>query len=74
MILSDIKRYLQAREQSTLADMALHFDVSDDALEGMLEQWVRKGRVSREKLTASCGSSCNKCGQAATEIYRWLDK
>ncbi len=71
MILSDIRHYLEARGQATLADIALHFDAAPDAVRGMLEVWIRKGRVHRQMATASCGSSCHQCDPAATEIYLW---
>lgn len=72
MILSDIKRYLQERGQATLADIATHFDAPPDAVRGMLETWIRKGRVARHQANAACGSSCSQCDPAATEIYVWL--
>jgi len=71
MILSDIRQYLEQRGQATLADIALHFDTDPDAIRGMLEVWMRKGRIHRRMATTSCGSSCSKCGMAATEIYIW---
>ena len=72
MILSDIKRYLSARCQATLADMALHFQSSPDAVRGMLEVWAGKGKVRRHLAAASCGSSCSKCDPASVEIYEWV--
>lgn len=72
MILPEIRRYLEARGQASLADIALHFDIEPDALRGMLEIWMRKGKVRRQLATASCGSSCNKCQSAATEFYTWV--
>ncbi|MFQ5642420.1 MAG: FeoC-like transcriptional regulator [Thiogranum sp.] len=71
MILADIRRYLEQRGQATLADIALHFDADPDAVRGMLEVWMRKGMVRRQAATAACGSSCNQCDPAATEIYVW---
>lgn len=71
MILSDLRDYLRQHGQATLGDMALHFDTDPQALRGMLEIWVRKGRVEHSTLMPACGSSCNKCDMASTEIYRW---
>jgi len=71
MILSDVRRYLEQRGQATLADMALHFDADPDAIRGMLEIWMRKGRIHRRMATAACGSRCSQCDPAATEIYVW---
>jgi len=72
MILSDIKRYLMARQQATLADIALHCDAQPDAVRGMLEQWIRKGKVARSQAGGACGSSCTRCDPAALEIYHWI--
>ena len=72
MILSDIKRYLSERGQATLADMALHFQSSPDAVRGMLEVWAGKGKVRRHLTDPSCGSSCSKCDPASVEIYEWI--
>lgn len=72
MILSDIKRYLSERGQSTLTDMALHFHSSPDAVRGMLEVWAGKGKVRRHLANPSCGSSCSKCDPASVEIYEWI--
>jgi hypothetical protein len=73
MILSDIKRYLMRHQQATLADIALHCDAPPDAVRGMLEQWIRKGKVVRTLAGGSCGSSCTRCDPASVEIYQWID-
>jgi putative ferrous iron transport protein C len=73
MILSDIRHYLQQRGQATLADIALHFDADPDAVRGILDVWIRKGKVYKRMATASCGGSCTQCNPAATEIYVWAE-
>ncbi len=71
MILSEVRDYLRERRQASLGDIALHFDSDPEAVRGMLEVWVRKGKVERSTLMPACGSGCNKCDVASTEIYRW---
>lgn len=71
MILSQVRDYLKQRGQCTLSDIALHFDTDADAVRGMLDVWIRKGKVEKRSATASCGSSCQSCDPAATEIYSW---
>jgi predicted ArsR family transcriptional regulator len=71
MILSEIRSYLTERGQATLADIALHFDAEPEAVRGMLDHWVRKGRIERRKVEAACGTSCNRCDPAAMELYVW---
>lgn len=73
MILSDIKRYLMQRGSSSLLDISIHFDVDPNAMRGMLEQWIRKGKVRMTSAKTACGSSCNKCDQENTEIYHWSE-
>lgn len=73
MILSEVRDYLKQRGQCTLSDIALHFDSDADAVRGMLEIWIRKGKVEKSSATASCGTSCQSCDPAATEIYSWRD-
>jgi putative ferrous iron transport protein C len=73
MILSEVKRYLQDRGQATLMDIALHFGTQADALRPMLTVWMRKGKVERLRAEARCGTSCQRCDPAATEIYRWSE-
>lgn len=73
MILSDIRDYLKQRGQCTLSDIALHFDTSPEAIRGMLDIWIKKGKVDRRAATASCGTSCQSCDPAATEVYFWVE-
>ena len=72
-MLSAIKRHLMQRGPSSLADIAMHLDSPPTAVSGMLEQWIRKGRVRRIRATPSCGTSCCRCEPAVTELYQWLE-
>ena len=71
MILADIRSYLEQRGQASLADIALYVDADPDAVRGMLDVWIRKGKVQRQQATASCGTSCSSCDSSSTEIYLW---
>jgi hypothetical protein len=73
MILSDVKRYLQPRRQTTLADLALHLRAQPDAVREMLLVWERKGRVRRLPVPAGCGGACTRCDPAAVEVYLWVE-
>ncbi len=73
MILSDIKQYLKQRGSASLSDISLHFDTDPDAMRGMLDQWIRKGKVTKQSAKATCGSGCNRCGLEGTEVYRWIE-
>ncbi len=71
MILSEVRDYLQQRGLASLSDISVRFDADPEAVRGMLDIWVRKGRIYKRMATDSCGSSCNQCNSAATELYFW---
>jgi putative ferrous iron transport protein C len=72
MILSNIKLYLQKHRQATLSDLAHHFDIDPEAMRGMLEQWVQKGKVSRSRFESGCKSGCSSCAcRADMDVYQW---
>lgn len=73
MILSDLRDYLRAHRRVALADIVTHFNMDADALRGMLDKWISKGKVRKVPLSASCGTSCCQCDTALTEIYEWLE-
>ncbi len=73
MILSELREYLKAHRRAALMDMAHRFDTDPEALRGMLEKWVAKGRVEKLPLGSDCGNGCSQCDPATLEIYQWKD-
>ncbi len=72
MILSELRDYLKTNQRAALTDMAHRFDTEPDALRGMLEKWMAKGRVKKLPQGTACGGGCNKCDSASIEIYEWV--
>ena len=72
MILSELRDYLKANRRAGLADMALHFNVESGAIRGMLEQWIRKGKVRKLPSGTLCGDGCCKCDPETVELYEWM--
>ena len=70
MLVSDLNSYLAERQRVTMADLANRFDASPEALRGMLELLIAKGRVVRDQVGITC-NGCTKCDPAAMEIYLW---
>jgi hypothetical protein len=61
-----LQEFEQAKGPITLADLSRKLEIAPDALEGMLQFWVRKGRIrcdddieSGESVTGTCGPSCS---------------
>ena len=70
MILSELRDYLQIRGRATIADLSARFDTEPDALRGMLQKWIGKGKVERLVSDNNCGGCC-KCDDGSSELYLW---
>jgi hypothetical protein len=73
MILLDIKKYFSQQRAASLNDLSLHFSVEPDAMRGLLEQWIRKGKLRKLPQGDSCPSCCEGCNSDKLEIYEWLE-
>ncbi|MEE9346324.1 MAG: FeoC-like transcriptional regulator [Methylococcales bacterium] len=73
MILSELKQYIQSNHRVPLKDLSYRFDVEPDALRGMLQRWIDKGRLRILDAGTPCGGGCNKCAPQDIEIYEWVD-
>jgi hypothetical protein len=71
MLLTDVKEYLSARGQASLSDLAMHFTMDAEAMKGILDTWIAKGRCRRVSDRLPCGS-CGKCESATTDLYEWV--
>lgn len=74
MILSELKEYLKQNGQVSLSDVAVRFDISESAAQGMLEHWERKGlirQVEHEACRCSCGRKCASCPMNCSKTYQW---
>lgn len=69
MKLGEIRNYIKRRGDSSLDDVATHFDISNEAAKLAVEYWIKKGKV--QKQSAACGSSCGGCG-SSSETYQWV--
>ena len=64
-----LRDYLSSQGVATLAELSLRFDVSPDAMRGMLSHWMRKGCLVLEQ--SGCNKGCVSCSQEQLEMYRW---
>jgi hypothetical protein len=69
-MLAELGRLIRARGAITLAEAARHLDASPEAVEGMLEHWIRKGRVRR--VTPDRCRCCTACGPEGPAVYVWV--
>lgn len=79
MLLLQVRDHLQLVGSVTLTDLARRFDVPESAMQGMMEQWVRKGKVVIVDNAISCSSGgcsgCSEGGCSGSAIkYVWQEK
>ncbi len=73
MILSELRDYLRHNRRALLVDMSNRFDMEPDALRGMLQKWVNKGKVRKLSGDSACSTGCCKCDPATLELYEWVE-
>lgn len=71
MILIELQEHLRGERRASLAQLSERFGSQPDALRGMLERLVAKGRVRRLERPLRC-SGCRICPDEALEFYEWL--
>ena len=74
MLLSKIKRYFSQQPVTSLADLSVHFRVEPEAMRGMLEQWIRKGKLRKLPQGTPCPNCCEACKSESLELYKWLSE
>lgn len=71
MILTEVRRILQANGPTSLGELARELHSEPDAVRAMLAVWVDKGRVARLSVAERCGSRCQRCDPEQTEVFVW---
>lgn len=66
-MLSQVLALIRSCGVASIADIAGFLGASPDATRGMVEVWVRKGKVI--PVPMACGG-CTECGSDAIELYQ----
>ena len=72
MILSELRNFLAEHRRATLSVMAHHFDADGEAVRGMLDVLVRKGKVRRVHYPTDCGATGCSCPNKEIDVYEWV--
>ena len=62
-VLHEIK---SARGPITIRELSKKLEIDPHALEGMLQFWVRKGRIQNDDEAASCDGAKGGCGTSCS--------
>ena len=69
--LVELKAYLQARQQFSLAELSIHYQEDAGFVEHMLQHFIRKGQLRSRSLTPKCGTKCTDCDPSSTTLFEW---
>lgn len=71
-ILTEVRDYLHQRQHASIDDLALHFDSTPDAIRGMLDLWIARGKI-RRCPAAACNSCSSSCPAKPGDSYEWVE-
>ena len=71
-LLRDVRDYLEQRKHASLNDLSVHFAAQPDAMRGMLNQWIVRGKIRRCSAIA-CEGCSSRCASAPGESYEWVE-
>lgn len=73
MILLQIKAYIKQNQTVSSETLKNRFDLSTDALEGLLAPLIQQGHI-HQVASASCSSECGTgCASHQDTYYHWVD-
>ena len=73
-MLSKIRDYMIRRPAVSLYDLALHLQAQPDAVRGMLQHWIDKGRIRKLPRPGRCaGCQAAVCDPTQSELYEWVN-
>jgi len=71
-MLTQLMQMLQLHRRASSLDLAQALNSTPEAVEGMLERLVAKGKVKRLPAGTACGGGCHKCDSAQVKLYEWV--
>jgi hypothetical protein len=64
-MLLEIRDFMQRERLASRQQLAREFQIDEQALQAMLDIWLKKGVIticdSSSKASNSCGSACSRC-------------
>ncbi|HBI21421.1 MAG TPA: hypothetical protein DDY37_02355 [Legionella sp.] len=69
-MLLQIRDFIRQSEVASTQQMAREFHVDEEALQPMLDIWVRKGMIEKCHEKAACASACMRCKTHVPVFYQ----
>lgn len=71
-MLCKLRDYIKKCRTASMTQLAREFHTDAQALEPMLDIWVKKGVLSIHHHPLACGKLCNKCDVNDNTYYCWV--
>lgn len=66
-----LKQHLQSKPLISLQELQIILQEDQETICCLLKHFIDRGQVLEQRQTANCGSRCQKCPAAATQLYHW---
>lgn len=70
-MLLQIRDYIQREQVVSRQQLVREFHVDEQALQPMLDVWIRRGVIRQCQEKATCQSSCFRCSTKAPVYYQF---
>jgi putative ferrous iron transport protein C len=70
MILFELRQFLKEQHTVSLKELCEHFESSEEAMEEMLQIWVRKGYLQTLDTSLPC-DDCSDINGSCPKCFRW---
>ena len=70
-MLLQIRDYIQREQVASTQQLAREFRIDEQALQPMLDIWVKKGVIEQCQEKAGCQSTCSRCKTDAPVFFRY---
>jgi len=73
-MLLQILQLFEERKTISLRDLSLHYKIDSSAIQAILDELVKKGKISRNHLECeSCCTGCGYCSYAnVKDVYKLI--
>ena len=71
-MLLQIREFIHREQVVSTQQLAREFHVDEQALQPMLDIWIRRGVISKCEEKIACKSSCFRCTTNAPVYYQYI--
>ncbi len=71
-MLLQLRDFIRKNQIVSIQQLSREFHIDEQALQPMLEIWMRKGAIRPSQTKSACKSSCYGCGPKKRMFYEYI--